>query len=226
MADTPATATPTTPTTATTTPKRIQVSFRFTRDTDNVVLNRGNAVDKGLDGNVHFPNLPVSLADLRANKATYSDLITASLDGSKKAIAARKKQRHIIIGQLRQLASYVEVASNGDMAVFLSSGFEAVPPRGGTQPLAQPKIVKVAHRNSGQVAVTFTAVRKARHYDMHYSPWANGQPGSGTTVTLAKARPAPVISGLTPGTVYAFQVRAYGVLGFTEWSDSVTLMCT
>ena len=112
MADTPATATPTTPTTATTTPKRIKVSFTFTKDTDNVVLNRGNAVDKDLDGNVHFPNLPVSLADLRANKATYSDLITASLDGSKKAIAARKKQRHIIIGQLRQLASYVEVALN------------------------------------------------------------------------------------------------------------------
>ena len=116
MADTPATATPTpttpttatttTPTTATTTPKRIKVSFRFTRDTDNVVLNRGNAVDKDLDGNVHFPNLPGSLADLRANKATYSDLITASLDGSKKAIAARKKQRHIIIGQLRDCRKY------------------------------------------------------------------------------------------------------------------------
>ena len=28
------------------------------------------------------------------------------------------------------------------------------------------------------------------------------------------------------GTSYAFQVRALGRLGFTDWSDSATKMCT
>ena len=30
--------------------------------------------------------------------------------------------------------------------------------------------------------------------------------------------------GLTPGTIYAFQIRALGRLGLTDWSDSVTKM--
>jgi len=32
------------------------------------------------------------------------------------------------------------------------------------------------------------------------------------------------VDGLTPGATYAFQVRARGRLGFTDWSDSVTRM--
>ena len=34
------------------------------------------------------------------------------------------------------------------------------------------------------------------------------------------------VTGLTPGTIYAFQVRAMGRLGYTDWSDSATRMCT
>jgi hypothetical protein len=34
------------------------------------------------------------------------------------------------------------------------------------------------------------------------------------------------VNGLTPGTTYAFQVRVRGPLGYTDWSDSVTFMCT
>src|SRR2546430_12240801 len=34
------------------------------------------------------------------------------------------------------------------------------------------------------------------------------------------AKTAASINGLTPGTTYAIQVRAYGLLGHTEWSDS------
>jgi hypothetical protein len=33
-----------------------------------------------------------------------------------------------------------------------------------------------------------------------------------------------LIGGLTPGTTYAIQVRAYGQLGYTEYSDSATRM--
>ena len=32
------------------------------------------------------------------------------------------------------------------------------------------------------------------------------------------------VEGLMPGTTYAFQVRALGRLGYTDWSDSTTRM--
>ena len=46
-----------------------------------------------------------------------------------------------------------------------------------------------------------------------------------TMLTRASASEAILIDGLTPGTIYAFQVRAHGVLGYTDWSDSATRMC-
>jgi hypothetical protein len=39
-------------------------------------------------------------------------------------------------------------------------------------------------------------------------------------------RPGAVFKNLIPGTVYAFQVRAYGKSGWTQWSDIVTKMST
>ena len=44
------------------------------------------------------------------------------------------------------------------------------------------------------------------------------------TITLVKT--ATTVTGLTPGTMYAFQARALLNAGFTDWSDSVTFMCT
>ena len=44
--------------------------------------------------------------------------------------------------------------------------------------------------------------------------------------TVASVRPSTTIAGLTPGTTYAFQVRALTKNGYTDWSDSVTIICT
>jgi len=34
------------------------------------------------------------------------------------------------------------------------------------------------------------------------------------------------IGNLTPGTVYALSVRAIEKAGYSDWSDSLTMMCT
>jgi len=44
-------------------------------------------------------------------------------------------------------------------------------------------------------------------------------------IAVAKAKAAVQINSLTPGTSYTFQVRAFGNLGFSDWSDPVTRMC-
>ena len=41
---------------------------------------------------------------------------------------------------------------------------------------------------------------------------------------MTGAKTPALLNGLTPGTTYAVQIRAYGTLGYTEWSDSVTRM--
>jgi hypothetical protein len=45
----------------------------------------------------------------------------------------------------------------------------------------------------------------------------------GETITDTRA---VLITGLTPGTTYAFQVRGFGRLGHTDWSATVTQIAT
>jgi hypothetical protein len=53
---------------------------------------------------------------------------------------------------------------------------------------------------------------------------ADGKPGSWTYLPLFTNSRSFIVTGLTPGTTYAFQVRALGRLGYTDWSDSANRM--
>ena len=53
---------------------------------------------------------------------------------------------------------------------------------------------------------------------------AGGEPGTWTSTFVAGAKKAAPVGGLTPGTAYLFQVRAFGVLGFIDLSNSFSRM--
>jgi hypothetical protein len=42
---------------------------------------------------------------------------------------------------------------------------------------------------------------------------------------LSNVRSTIPLNGLTPGTTYAFQARAYGTAGYTDLTDSAPRMC-
>jgi Fibronectin type III domain len=201
----------------------------YTALSDADIVHRGMAVVTGLTGNSNFTTLPVDLATLKAAVESLNTLISEALDGSKKVITQKNKQRETVIKMLRLLARYVEVNCDNDMAKFTSSGFvaastEKAPPA----PLAIPVIRSIDHGDiSGELVIQVQPVPKALSYDIRYGVVVNGgPPSSWTTKTVSKTRPPVGLQGLTPGTVYAFQVRAQGKLGYTDWTDSKTCMCT
>ena len=73
--------------------------------------------------------------------------------------------------------------------------------------------------------VTLKPVPKALHYQLSYAPVpaAGGSVGP-TTIVVTNTRPPTVINNLTPGTIYTFQVRAFGKLGDSEWSNTAQRM--
>ena len=207
--------------------KRIRalVGFKSAPDTD--ILFRAKSVWTGMTDNPAYPNPPVDLAVFKSAIDSYSAAIAEALDGGKKALTERNTQREAMSKVLWQLGHYVEVHCKDDLAIFTSSGFEAasttrVPP----QPLTQPGIQKIDHGTTGELRVKITPVPRVRIYELRYAALQNGAtPGPWTAVTLTNAK-ATAFNSLTPGTTYAFQVRAFGTLGYTGWSDSATLMCT
>jgi len=201
----------------------------YTAMSDDDVASSGMAVVTGLTGNSQLATPPVDLATLKANIESFRALIVEALDGSRKVIAQKDKQREAVIKMLRLLARYVEVTSDGDMAMFTSSGFvpastTKVPP----SPLPLPVIRGVTHGVlSGELVAQVQSIPKAKSYEFRYGVVVNGAaPTSWTSKVVTKVKPPVGIEGLTPGTIYAIQVRALGPLGYTAWTDSATCMCT
>src|SRR5438309_2358632 len=125
---------------------------------DPDVVSRGTAVVTNMTGNLNFSTPPVDLTVLKAGIDKLTALNAEALDGSKKVIAEKNKQREAVIKMLRLLGRYVEVTCKDDMAIFKSSGFEpASTTKAQPQPLSE-KIRKIKQgRISGQLLVQLKA---------------------------------------------------------------------
>jgi len=204
----------------------IKPALGVTNMTDGDLLARLNAVHDGMSNNPAYPSPPIDMAGFKAAIDAYTAAAAAALDGGKSAIAGRNKRRADAVIMLRLLGHYVEVACKGDTKAFISSGFVAVPPRQrlAALPISIPSIVKIDQGNTGQLLVTIQSV-KARSYELRYAGIsAAGATSTWTTIVVPNAKPAVLIKNLTPGTTYTFQVRAFGKLGFSDWSASAERM--
>jgi len=211
-----------------TTPKPIKASLGFKKLSTGDVIARANAVCGGIfAAKDEYPVPPVDQATLKAEVDALSESTTAALDGGNKAIAERDHRREIVMKSLRLLGRYAEEECNGDMPIFLKSGFQAI---SRTRTLAQAvsdairKIVPGP--NSGQMKVSIVGRRDAFSYQLRWTPVGTETAGNWTTQLVCKIRPPVLVTGLTPGTAYAFQVRAATDSGYTDWSESVTRICT
>src|SRR5215470_16294500 len=109
-------------------PKPIKAVISFPRLGPQDLQARMNAVLDGVYGDPAWTALtpPIDKPTYKAAADSYTSLVTAALDGGKKAIAARKHQGTVIVKMLKTLAPWVQVNSNEDMKTFLASGFLAV----------------------------------------------------------------------------------------------------
>jgi hypothetical protein len=210
-------------------PKKIRAIVGLDKMPDGNVTPLLDGSLKGLSAHPDlFPQPPVDIKAYGNAISAYEGSIPAALDGSKTAVAQKNKLKRTVVRMYGLNAKYVENNCNDDMATFLLSGYQAAsttkaPP----QALPQPVIKSVVQGPlSGQLKVTIDSVPKALSYVIRRAsqPAAGAQPTwIEDTVTTKK----PVIYGsLTPGTIYIFQVKALGRLGYTDYSDIVSRMVT
>jgi hypothetical protein len=234
--------------------KKIKPLLNFGKLLDPGLLTRLQAIHDGMNGNTAFPAPPVDMATFQTAISSFSTLTTNALDGGKKAISAKKKQREAVIKMATQLGHYVWAQSNNELAIFNTSGFQvAQNTKIPVQPLPQAAIQYVDRGpNSGQIVVKPKTLRGAVSYEMRYAvvPAATSAPaasgaapaaaGSGTATPAPAGTPlapgpwtsvmlpgpkATTVSNLTPATTYQFQVRGLGKLGYSDWSDPANFIC-
>jgi len=181
---------------------------------------------RGLLNNPKYPTPPVALADFKSGIDQYSALIIDAADGGRKAKSALGKQRGVVIKMYTELGHYVEAACNDDLASFNTSGFtQAVKTKTAPQPLTEAKFSSIDRGpNSGDVVVKPENQAGAIVFDVRYAlEGAGGVLGSWTIVTITRPKRV-TIHGLTLAGIYQFQIRALGVLGYTDWMDTKTFV--
>ena len=169
-----------------------------------------------------FPNPPIDPNALDASGNTRTEAVIAAMDGGKTAKAVVKKQRKLVIQGLNLLAVFVENVSTDDPVIFAKSGFTPKPTgKSASQPVVVPSFRSLDYgANSGQIAVYVKKVAGAKSYFIRYAVMNGTTPGACATIPAATIQKAITISGLTPQTVYGFQVQALGVLGYSDWSST------
>jgi len=223
-------STATTAPAATTTkkPASLKAVTGFGKLDPNTLANTAHIVAKGVGGNPqYFGNPPVDPAALDASATTLSAAIRTAMDGGKNAKTIREKQRKMVIQDLNLLAVYVQNVSNDDPAIFAASGFTVkTTGKSAHRPVGTPAFRSLDYGvNSGQIVVSVKAQAGAKSYFIRYAVMNGTTPGPWTTVPAASIQKPITVSGLTPTTIYGFQVQALGALGYSDWSPITTIIC-
>ena len=207
--------------------KRIKALLDFARTAPEKLLTRATVVLAKLYGNPAYSTPPVDMDTFKSATDRLEILNAKALDGGKTVLSERNAQADLVVEMLRDLAHYVETACKGEMATFLSSGFDPAPTkRTQTPPLSDAIRKIVPGRNSGQFLVTVLYDPDAASYELRWIPSGSEATGAWTIKPVATTRPATLVENLIPGTTYVFQVRAVIGNGYSDWSEPVKRICT
>lgn len=174
-----------------------------------------------MTGNASFPTPPVTLADLTAQRTAYGTAMVNAAQGGKQLTAVKKAERVALLTMLRKEAAYVQSIASQDVAMLLTSGFQANSTNRTRTSLAIPSVVDILNEATTTLTVRLQPVDNARAYQVRFN--VNGGPWL-ALVDSTQARRI-VLDSLTPGTTYTVQSRAVGgVTGYSDWSNLVSHM--
>ncbi|MBI3881116.1 MAG: hypothetical protein HY301_13775 [Verrucomicrobia bacterium] len=205
----------------------LKVSLAFASGSDHDVESTADAVNTNLYGEPAYPTPPVTQANLQAGMTAFTAAIGATAQGGTAATADKKNKRTALVELLRQLAEYVQTHCNNDLATLLSSGFQAAQTGNTQSPLPTPDITKVTNGNSGELIARATATKNAKSYEGQSAAInPDGTQGPWVRTDATGDSQHIVFGGLTPGVLYALQVRAVGgSTGHSGWSNTVQHRC-
>ncbi len=102
---------------------------------------------------------------LQTAKDDFITKLTAAKAGGPAQTAAKNNARGVLPGMLRNLPAYVQIQSNNDMAVLISSGFQAMSTDCASNPLETPKGLGIKNGGSGVLVAKVIPVKNTRLYE-------------------------------------------------------------
>jgi hypothetical protein len=195
----------------------------LTTDSDALLINDTSVVVVGLTNNTAIYPAPLpTVADIQTALDNFSAGVAAAADGGRALTAKKNNLRLILVGMMRQQASYVAVACQGSMENLLLSGFPIQKPtRAPIGILPAPQSLTVVHGGlSGSLDASVSPVFGASTYN-----WTCTAATAGATPLTGQSTAASfTFSGLTPGVSYTIAANAVGAAGPSNWSNPASLI--
>ncbi|MGH7951611.1 MAG: fibronectin type III domain-containing protein [Limisphaerales bacterium] len=174
-----------------------------------------------MTGNPAFPTLTVPLLDVSALQTTFHNALAAAANGGTQLTAVKNQARIPLLDALDKNAMYVQAIARYDLAMLLSSGYQAASTNRAQSQLATPSIMDIENELSTQLVVRLSPIPNAYAYEAQAK---NGTGGFVPAGTFTQARRI-ILTGLTPGQTYTVQIRAVGgSTGYSDWSDPLSHM--
>ena len=198
-----------------------KISLSFARATDgNLVIFTDSVISK-MTNNAEYPTPTPTLASVQTSLTAFQDALAEAKDGGPSKTAAKNAAREVLMTKLRNLTLYVQMECGDDLAVLLTSGFEATktPTPAGILPAPQ-QVTLTQGPLSGTLDLRGRPVSNAGAYEAQKTTRIDN-PGSWESVDQMTAARMQ-IEGLTPGKTYWARIRAIGSAGPGAWSEPVS----
>lgn len=203
--------------------EKAKVSYDFNR-TETKLMERTQALLANLYGNPAYAEPVVTKPELEAAVQALQDAIGLQAQGGTAATAAKNARKAELLELLDKLALYVQTVSGGDLALLLSSGFRAASQNRASVPLVKPVVKRLRYGVTGESLLAVKPVANARCYECRVAEVTDdGAPGPWQAKGPFNSSQKIQVTGLTPGRVYIFQIRAVGgSTGASDWSNPVS----
>jgi hypothetical protein len=200
--------------------EKLSLSLAYRRESDHKLEEIASEVIANLYTHPAYSAPPVTKEALEAALDMFQQAMAAQAQGGTAATAEKRNRRDELVKLLDLLALYVQAACNYNEAVLLGSGFKVKQTSRAQSELPTPEGIRIRNGISGQALVSVDPIQNARCYEVTYAlldeheavgPWQVG----GIHTSSRNMR----LSGLLPGRVYVFKLRAIGgSTGYSDWS--------
>lgn len=195
----------------------------FIRYRDSELLVVAGAILRAMRRSLVFTDPIPPLAEVEAALVDYQQKLYAAVGGGRLHSIAKRESKERLADLLQKLALYVNVVSNGDLALLYSSGFTVLAKRRkGQSPEMPGQPFLKDGRRRGEVAFGFKPVGRDMFYDYCFATTVDkrGNPLWGEVRTTTRSW-TDYADGFASGSYVYFRVRARNRHGISRWTDPI-----
>jgi hypothetical protein len=129
---------------------------------DGELSGLAKSVVVNMTNNAAFSTPPVSFPELTKLLEAFDAAMAAAMNGGTALTVAKNAAREALLAALRKMATYVQIVSDGDMALLLASGFSTISRNRSQAKLDVPLILSAGIEGTNKLTVRLRPVANAK----------------------------------------------------------------